>query len=854
MALLIKKLLLYTAWLLIIVVSGALSLGYYYQDQILQRFVQEANRYLTVPVSAQQVSLAFLSSFPRVSVALDDVKIAGHTDAPELIEVAHVNFSFNVWALLQGKYLIDRVVLRQGRLYLHVDAEGHRNFTIFRSATPSPDADAPRSPLAFRLETIVLDQIAVDYVDEPLQHHTEMVAQRMEAALEVHGAEYGIRLQGNLFSQGIRVEDATYFALKNLLVDARLSYNHQQQHWQIMPSALQLEKGGLTVSGHLDHADGTNLNLAVGGDNTDIQTLLSLLPTSVVEPLLAYRSEGEVYFEGTVNGYLPRPHVNVRFGCKDASLYHPDYQKQLQHLHLTGHFTNGAQQTLTTSELSLQDVEGTLNGRRVRGNLLVRDFRDQYLEAQVQTDINVQSLLSFYPMAELRAASGHITADITLAGRLRDMRSTRLAQRQRTRSSGSLTLRDFHVQLAKYPLPFRRLNGNFTFQNNDVGISDFSGYVGHSHFQLNGFFRNAIAYVLSPTQPLSVEADLRSSLVDLDELLSGTMNEPESRESSELTNQSEWQATTAKQPYRFHLNPRFSVNFNCRVDRVKFRRFKGTNLRSRLEVERQVARVRSLSVNAAGGSASASGTVNAQRAQSVQVRATSDFKGIHADSLFYIFENFQQNFLTARHLKGNLFAKVDWVMNFDRTLRLDYPSLLVTADTRIADGELNDFAPIQEMARFVDEEHLSRLRFGNLSNRIRIANEKVYIPAMEVHNNVSSITVEGVHTFSNVLDYRFEMPLRDVHLRSRRARERAQQRKKSFGEIAPDDAKPMKLFLTARGPVDDYKIAYDFEKAKIALKKNLKEDKQERKAIFENKGRKATYQVELEEEYFDFDQ
>ena len=850
----IKKLLKYTAWLLVIAASGALSLGYYYQDQILQRFVQEANRYLTVPVEARQISLNFLSTFPRVSVTLDDVRIAGHADAPPLAEVARVNFSFDAWALLRGEYLIDRVALRQGRLYLHVDAEGHRNFTIFRSTAPAPGAAASQSPLAFRLKTIILDQVAVDYVDDPLQHHSEMVAQRMEAALDVHGAQYDIRLKGDLFSQGIRVENATYFAQKGSLVDARLSYNHRQQHWQIMPSVLQLEKGGFTVSGHLDHADGTSLNLAVGGNQTDVQTLLSLLPMAMAKPLLDYRSAGEVYFEGTVNGRLPHPRVDVRFGCQNASLYHPNYRKQLENLHLTGHFTNGAQQNLTTSELSLQDAEGTLDGKRVRGNLLIRNFRDHYLEAQVQTDIDVQSLLSFYPMADVRAASGHLTADISLAGNLRDMRSNRLAQRQRTQSSGTLTLRDFRAQLTKYPLPFRQLNGTFTFQNNDVAINDFSGYVGHSNFQLNGFFRNAVAYVLSPTQPIGIEATLHSSLIDLDELLSGTMNESAEERTTDLVNQSDWQATTAKQTYRFHLDPRLSVDFNCRVDRIKFRRFRGTNLRSRLAVKQQVARVRSLSVDAAGGRASASGTVDAQRPQSVAVRATSDFEGIHADSLFYIFENFQQDFLTARHLKGDLFAKVDWVMNFDRALRLDYPSLLVTADTRMVDGELNDFAPIQEMARFVDDKHLARLRFGALSNRIRIANEKVYIPAMEVHNNVSSITVEGVHTFGNVLDYRFEMPLRDVHLRSRQARERAQQRKKSFGEIAPDDAKPMKLFLTARGPIDDYKIAYDFEKAKIALKQNLKEERQERKAIFENKGRKAAYQVELEEEYFDFDQ
>ena len=849
-----KKLLTYTVRLLIIAVSSAVALGYYYQDRVLQYFVEEANRYLTAPVTVERISLSFLSSFPHISVALDDVQIPGHEGEHPLAKVAHIDFSFDLWSLLHGQYIIDQVALQQGQVYLHVNQEGHRNFDIFRPAdTTRTTLHKSNSPLAFRLQTIALDQVQVDYVDDPLQHHTDLLAQQAEATLDVQGQRYGIRLQGDLLSKGIRVEQASYFDQKQLQVDARLTYDHQQQHWQIMPSTIQLAQGAFTLSGHLDHADGTTLNLAVGGQNTDVQTLLSLLPSSMAQPLLAYHSQGRVYFEGTVHGDIPRPRVDVRFGCQDASLYHPDYQKQLQHVRLSGHFTNGMQHNLQTSELSLQDIEGTLDGKSIRGSLLIRDFQDHYLEAHVQTDIDAQSVLEFYPVADVRYARGQIKADVSLAGRLRDMRSTTLAHRQRTRSSGSLTLHDFHVQLKQYPLPFQRLDGNFTFHNNDVAISDFEGYVGHSHFRLNGFFRNAIAYMLSPTQPVQIEANLYSSLTDLDELLSGKLNESVPSEVGRQAAQRDWQTTTEKQPYRFYLDPRLSLAFNCQIDRLKFRRFKGKNLRSRLEVNDQIARVRNLSVHASGGSASASGTIYAQRSKRINVRAESRFEGIHADSLFYIFEDFQQDFLTARHLKGSIFAEVDWMMNFDRALHLDYPSLQVTANTKIVDGELNDFEPMQAIAPFVKDEHLSSLRFGQLHNNIRIANEKIYIPPMEVYNNVSSIKVGGVHTFTNQLDYQFEMPMQNIHLRSDQARLRAQKRKKHFGEIAPDDAKPMTLFLTAKGPVSDYKIAYDFEKAKIALKQNLKEEKQERKAIFKNKGRKAAYQIELEDEYFDFD-
>ena len=836
-----------------IAAGSAVAVAYYYQDRVLRHFVQEANRYLAVPVAVDHISLSLLSSFPHVSVALDSVQIPGHEPEHPLAEVAHVDFSFDLWSLVQGQYVIDQVALRHGNVYLHVNEEKQRNFDIFRSTNTTGTTRSNASPLAFRLQKITLDQVQVDYVDDPLQHHTDLLAQRAEARLDVRGQQYGIRLQGDLLSGGIQVEQSRYLDQKPMQVDARLTYDHHQQHWQIMPSTLQLAQGAFTVSGQLDHAEGTTLNLAVGGQDTDVQTLLSLLPPAMTQPLLAYRSQGEVYFEGTIKGALPHPRVDVRFGCQGASLYHPNYKKQLQQVQLTGSFTNGEQRNLQTSELSLQAIEGTLDSKQIRGSLLIRNFQDHYLEAHVQTDIDAQSVLEFYPVADVRYARGQIQADVRLAGRLQDMRSNTLAHQQRTQSSGSLVLRDFHVLLKQYALPFRKLDGHFTFQNNDVAIRDFTGYVGHSHFRLNGFFRNAIAYVLSETQPVQIEADLHSSLTDLDELLSGKLNASVSEAAGVQAAQRDWQTTTEKQPYRFHLDPRLSLAFNCQIDRLKFRRFKGKHLRSRLDVSDQIARIRNLSVAAGGGTASASGTIYAQRAQYIQVRAESRFNGIQADSIFYIFEDFEQDFLTARHLKGSIYADVDWRMNFDRTLHLDYPTLQVTADTKIVDGELNDFEPMQSLASFVEDEHLSRLRFGELSNKIRIVGEKIHIPSMEVHNNVSTIQVQGTHTFSNQLDYRFEMPMRSIHLRSDQARLRAQRRKKDFGEVAPDNAKPMTLFLTAKGSVSDYKIAYDFKKAKLALKENLKEEKQERKAIFKNKGRKADYQIELEDEYFDFD-
>jgi hypothetical protein len=153
----------------------------------------------------------------------------------------------------------------------------------------------------------------------------------------------------------------------------------------------------------------------------------------------------------------------------------------------------------------------------------------------------------------------------------------------------------------------------------------------------------------------------------------------------------------------------------------------------------------------------------------------------------------------------------------------------------------------------VDEEQLDHLRFGDIQNHILIRDQQIHIPRMLVHSNLSDIRVSGTHTFDNHIDYHFDVPMRSIHLRSAKARERTARRKQHFGEVAPDDAAPTKLFLKARGTVDDYKISYDLPTAKAQLKENLVEEKKELKQVLKDKRKAATYEVELSDEYFEFE-
>ncbi len=854
----IKKIIRYFLLSLIIMMAGLLGFVYLFEDQIIQRFVAEANRYIATPVRVKKISLSAIDQFPRIALTFDQVRMEGATENPvqPLAVADKLFFTFNFWDLLRGDYVVDQVWLQKAQIYLQVSEEGN-NYAIFR--TPPPEQNLKdQAPIRFKLNNIVLSEVAVTYADSAARQQHQIFTNHADATLQVTGDQYNIWLRGNLLSEGIRVEEETFFKKKSLNVQAVLRYEYDKRHLTIEPSMVYIGPGEFLVQGTVNHAQGNLIDLSVDGKHTDLQTIVSLLPQATIQQLAAYQSEGNVYFKGSIKGKIDAqetPSIQVHFGCQQATFYHPDYQKRLNNVNLTGSFTNGAERNLNTATLTLQNIEATLDGRPVKGNFSIHNFRKYYLTCQAEAELDVNSLLDFYPIPQIRSASGLVKADFSIAGSLQDLQNVQAYRQQRVKSDGDITFHDLDIQFKDMRLPLHAWNGNFMFKNNDLALNNLSGYLGNSHFLLNGLFKNALAYVLTKHQFIRIEADLHSNLIDVDELLSGNLSTPFSpQENINRSAMADWQTTVEKQSYQFGIDPRLLLNFTCDIKKLKFRRFKGKDIRGKLNISQQVAKINNLTVEAAGGRVAASGTVNAQSPRNIIVSSAVNFQELQIDSVFYIFEEFGQDFLTSRHLKGNAFADIQWIMHFNKALHLDYPSLRVDALTTIRSGQLNDFEPMQRLSRFVEEKSLARLRFAEMSNRIQIAQETIFIPRMMVSSNVSDMYVQGTHTFSNHINYHFEVPARSFSIRTAAARERAAQRERSFGEVVEGNAKPMMLFLKATGTVDDYKFTYDMGAANERLKQNLQEEKKELKEIIKNKGQKAKSKVELEDEYFDFDE
>ncbi|MBL6446326.1 AsmA family protein [Fulvivirga sp. 29W222] len=822
----LRKTFLYLLLAAAVVVVSSVLVTFLYRDQLIDHFIREFNKNINTPVHVDKIQVSSLSNFPQVSLSFNDVTVEeSYKDSSyPLLSAKRIDFTFNPIAVFRGNYTIEEIHLTDGKCHLKINQQGETNYDIFKQ----PDTTQHQA-VKLDLSKVKLKGVTFTYTNELRNVHLEVTTKSTAANLTALGSAYDVETTGDIFLHYLMVNKSMWAENKDLIVDSKLKYDDSEKYLTINSSTVKVMGSDFSVFGSYSFKEKQLIDLAVEGKNTDIQTLLSLLPKGSSDRFGKYRSKGNVYFDLVMKGEFSEkksPSLEVNFGLKDSKLYHPDTDAQITHADLKGTFLTPEMSKLSMATLKLENVQGQLEGNSFKSNLYLKNFDDPYVKCDFNGRIDINSLFKFYKAENIRSGKGVLDANINFEGFLKDLKKKETAQKIKT--SGEINLEHLYLALRNFPLPLEDLQGNLLFNNNDLALSDVSGSLGNSDFLLNGFFKNIIAYLLFDNEPVGIESDLKSNFIDLDQLL--------------LANSGEKKGDSK---YSFKISPRLVLKFDCDIKNLKFRRFKPTSIRGDLKVKNQIAVSDQIKLNAMGGSIALSGLVDASKNKLVKVNTSFSLQNIDVDSIFYVFENFNQDFLEDRHLKGKIFANVDAEMTFNDNLSLYSETLTSNISTSIKGGELNNFEPMQKLARYLDEDKLDHLQFSELKNDIHIEDRTIYLPEMEVSSNITDIKITGTHTFDQQINYKVVAPLRS---------QQKIDKDEAFGAIEEDHSGRTMLFLKIVGTTSDYRVMYDKESVKKKVVSDLKKEVKELKDAFKNKGRDEQKTIELEEDdYFDWD-
>lgn len=820
----VKKIFIYLSVLLLTITLGLAISVYLFKDRIIQQFIREANKNLNTPVNIGKIEVTFLEDFPNLSIVCREVSIEDSYPGQEALFIAKsVAFQLDPWEVWQGNYTIKGLTIRESETFLKINRKGETNFNIVKEQKPGEEGGS----VQFSLKNVRLIASEVYYADKKSDQEFEFITTQLQASIETKDDIYLINAQGDLSTGKFRVGKTELLTDKDFIVATTLRYLDKDRRLYIEPSTLQLAQASFLVKGEYGWKTKNTIDLQVEGQQADIQTLLSLLPEQSAKALQQYQSAGDVYFKGSLRGEISEnksPAVSVEFGFNNATISHPSYNVKIESATLNGSYASNDVLNTARAALVLNDISGEMNGEKFTAKLILQDLQNPDVILQFNGRLDANAIVSFYPIPAISEASGSILADIAFEGKPEWLKSKATAQK--ATATGSIELTDLSFAYGIGKVPVKKLNGTLQFTNNDLALSGLRGSVGSSDFVMDGFFKNIITFLLFDNQPIGIETDLQAHYIDLDELFSfgfGTQQ--------------------AGKEYEFSISPNIYLNFNCEVDQLNYKRFNASDIKGDLLVKNQVAVSRNLMLKTMNGSMSMNGIMDATNAKAIDVVSSFSLNDIAVDSIFYVFEDFGQDFIQAKHLKGLTTASVELEMTLDQHLQLFSETLIADISATISKGELNNFEPLQAMNKYLDDEGLAQLRFAELKNDIHIENKTIYIPQMEIRSNVTVMQLSGTHTFDQQLNYRVVAPLRN--------------KKKINIEEAGSALEEMegktKIYLKITGTTDDYKVQYDTEAVKKKLASDLKKEVQELKDAFRLKGKQKKKELEVSDEEFDWE-
>ena len=796
---------------------GGIIMTYYYQDEVKNYIISEVNKQLNtqVIIDGQDIQFTVLKNFPLASIEFNRVAALDAIPADKkdtLFKAKEISLQFNIIDIFNKNYKIKTIIFRDANLTIRIDKDGKDNYHFWKTSKEDSESN-----FSFELTKIIFENVELRYTNHKLQQQAHTTIQKAQLSGKFSNDNYSMNIASVFYIHHIRNAKTSLMQGKKSEINILFDVDNRKQTYTIRKGKIRFEELTYGLAGSFNAGEQSKIDVTLTGQNIDIQSALSLIPSDYKSSINDYRSTGDFYFNATIKGDISKnkmPEVSAEFGINNAAISQANNSITLQNVNLKGWFSSGKNFNPTNFELHLNAIKALLNNGEVHGDIIIKNFQNPFVDAKLQLNVALNELHRFIHYDTVENISGQLKTDFILLGRWEDIKQV---LPEKTVINGSLELSNLCLKIKNRSMPFENINGVFDFDKNNVNVKNFTGNMANSDFYMHGTFKNVIRYLFNADEKVTINATFNAKQLNLDELLE---NKDEQKHSEEK--------------YKLSLSENIDFTLNSTIQQLIFRQFKATNIKGVVVLKNKKIMLDSVSFNTMDGNVSVSGIIDGSDSSKLHINSFSNLKNINVTKLFASCENFGQEYITDSNIKGICTASIQLKTAISTELDIDLASLYALIDMSVEQGELNNVESMKSLSRFVELQELMNVRFATLKNQFEIKNKNISFPKMEIQSNALSLLASGTHHFDNTINYKIKLTLNE--LLAKKARKNKKQND-DFGEVADDGLGHTQLFLSMTGKADNPTIKYDTREALQTIKQTVKSEKQTVKGLLKEEFR-----------------
>jgi hypothetical protein len=826
---LIKPLLKWTGISLLLLIIILIAIPFFFKDELKEMAIDEINTSLNAKVSMGDFDLTFLSTFPNMTVELNDTKVEGigKFKGIELANikqfVAHVDF----WSVVSGDQVeIDEIHLEEPSFDVRILSDGTANYDIVKpDSIKTPEEKEEPSNFKLSLNEYSISKANIRYDDQSsdmfaqiknLNHigTGDLTADVIDFNTTTSMEELSYEMDGLAYLTKVKTN-----AVVNILMeftDKTSKFTLQENEFKINALTFSLDGFYAMFEKH------DEMDLKLNASQATFKDFLSLIPSFYHSGYESMITKGNLELNGYVKGKMDEknmPGWDFNIKIDNASIKYPDLPGTINNIAVNAASKFDGGENLDKMTVDVTKFHADFVGNTIDANLKMRNpMTDPLLISSIAAKVDLSTLKQVIPTAEGESYTGKMNANVNINGR---MSALDRGDYEAFKAEGTLKLMDMIYKTKDLNDQVSIKEMLFRFSPKNLSLEKLNAITGKSDFSVIGSIDNYMGYLFR-NELLKGNFSLNSNNLDLDQL----MNLVPSSETTATTQATEESSNVSSEPVLIPDNLDFFLNSS--ISNLHFNGLDIKNVKGTVRIKDEVASMDNLTMNTMGGTIGLKGSFNTKDHHKPKMDFSYNLKEIDVKQLAENFLTIEKLAPIAKYTSGKISSNFEMKSDLTANLEPIFESLSGFGDLSTETIKISGYKPMEKLSESLNISKLSSQTLKDVKAKFQFADGKVTIKPFTVKMGKINTTISGFTSFDQKINYELKMliPKEDIPASLIKTAEQAISKvnalspKLNLGSIP--DVLPVKVGLG--GTVTDPKITNNFKESLLEATGNLKKE------------------------------
>jgi hypothetical protein len=728
------------------------------KQYLIRKLTLQLSAQLHAKVTIDELQFGWLSTFPKLGIALQNVLVADSLFAQHgqpLFAAENIYVICDVAMILNRNVVINKLKVNGGQLNLFILSNGYSNNYILPHVNNNQ-----RSNTILDLQQIGVSNMMVNVYNEVLKKEFKILIKTATAHLKSGSLYNEVKVEGDFFSHGLGFNLTKGAFLKNVNGHIKLHTIKDRKKacvW-LMPSEAKIENTNTVhFSGIvLDKPSGL-LVLNIGCNNVDYNWASTLLNQKLNNKIKPYSYTGQVnasiHLQAYTQSTTAEPQIKV--SIKPVS---PIALKLFDHNVILKHFAFNFNNQINATQspaninsiINVNSINGLYENFPFEAGLKITNLNNPIMVAHVISQLNNNNIKQLSSQL-INVTAGRINFKMDYNGFVKPFynKQTKSINGQ---FNATLSMIDGVLIYKNAGFGFNSINGNASVKNNHMNLQKLTFILNGNAVSITGNAPSFMSYLLDTLPELNAYCNIKANTFIIDSLLI-----PDHKRKNVHTKGMHQKMLAHKID---KLVSNMQIYADLSTNKMTLNPISVYDVRGKVEILNSEIALKNLNMKQADGTVNADINLNTA---SKNLSIKSNIKNVNMELFLKNCNNFGQDKITHDQIEGNLNAVLNYNVALDNNLKPKSTTAFGTLELKLQNGRLKKMENISKAASFVfKREDLTDIAFQEIKMKSTLKGYNLHLEQLDIASTIMSMRIDGVYSFKNETNISIQLPLKNI--------------------------------------------------------------------------------------------